>query len=124
MKLLMTKRKSLLLRWLKNELREEALKTEDEVLKKKLWRWYYRAQAAEAEVNELVLQAEIRRLIELLIVHKIIDPDRLNVELERMEDIETPLDSMPKPKKSKRKKQTPSDDNLPKQKSLWDETES
>jgi hypothetical protein len=123
MKLLMTKRKSLLLRWLKNELREEALKTEDEVLKKKLWRWYYRAQAAESEVNELVLQAEIRRLIELLIVHKIIDPDRLNIELERADDIELSED-LPKAKKSKRKKKAPSDDNLPKQKGFWDETES
>src|SRR5687767_9519123 len=118
----MPKRKSLLLRWLKNELRDEAIKCTDEELQKKLWRWYYRAQNAETEVNELVLQAEIRRLIELLIVHKIIDPDRLNIELE--DDDDDP-EALPKTKKAKRKKKSPADDdNLPKQKGFWDETDS
>jgi hypothetical protein len=53
----MTNRKSRLLSWLKSELRDEAIKATDfDWLKAKLWRWYYRAQNAEYEVNELILK--------------------------------------------------------------------
>src|SRR5687767_3780776 len=41
------------LRWLKNDLRNEALKTDDETLQKKLWRWHYRAKDSEYEVEVL-----------------------------------------------------------------------
>ena len=83
-------RKSRLLSWLKNELRDEAIKATDEELKTKLWRWYYRAQNAEYEVNELVLKAEIRNVLELLLVHKVIDVERLrNLKIEfGIEDME------------------------------------
>src|SRR5688572_7001280 len=52
-------RKSVSLRWLKNQLREEAFKEKDEDRKKKLWRWYYQAEDAEYEVDILVQKAEI-----------------------------------------------------------------
>ena len=118
----MTNRKSRLLAWLKSELRDEAIKATDEELKKKLWRWYYRAQNAEYEVNELVLKAEIRDVLELLIIHKVIDVERLkNLKIEfGVDDIEI-AEVPPKQQKRKSRKKTPSDDdNLPRQKSLWD----
>src|SRR5687768_5435791 len=58
-------RSSVTLRWLKNQLREEAIKEKDEERKKKLWRWYFRAEDAEREVDILVLKAEIRALLEI-----------------------------------------------------------
>jgi hypothetical protein len=117
----MMNRKSHFLRWLKNELRDEAIKCKDEELKSKLWRWYYRAQNAEYEVNELVLKAEIRNVLELLLVHKVIDVERLKslkIEfgIEELEIVEVP----PEEEKPKSRKKPPTDDNLPKQLSLWD----
>ena len=119
-----TNRRSLLLRWLKNELRDEAIKTTDEELKKKLWRWYYRAQNAEYEVNELVLKAEIRDVLELLLVHKVIDVERLkNLKIEfgieNIEIVEVPLPL--EDKRKSRKKSPPDNEDLPKQLSLWDQ---
>src|SRR5215204_5386026 len=119
----MMKRSSLFLRWLKNELRDEAIKCTDEELKKKLWRWYYRAQNAEYEVNELVLKAELRDVLELLLIHKVIDVERLkNLKIEfGIEDIEiVEVPPPPEDKRKSRKKTPPDADNLPKQLSLWD----
>jgi hypothetical protein len=116
-------RKSRMLSWLKNELRDEAIKCTDEELKAKLWRWYYRAQNAEYEVNELVLKAEIRDVLELLIFHKVINVARLkNLKIEfgieDMEIVEVPPEETKQPRG--KKKSSPDDDNLPKQLSLWD----
>jgi hypothetical protein len=120
----MTNRKSRMLSWLKSELRDEAIKCTDEELKSKLWRWYYRAQNAEYEVNELVLKAELRDVLELLLIHKVIDVERLRnlrIEfgIEELEIVEVP----PEEKKPKTRKQSPPDNaNLPKQLKLWDES--
>ena len=118
----MTNRKSRLLSWLKSELRDEAIKTTDEELKAKLWRWYYRAQNAEYEVNELVLKAEIRDVLELLIFHKVINVARLkNLKIEfGIEDWEIVEVQPEQPKPSRGKKKPVDDDNLPKQLTLWD----
>jgi hypothetical protein len=117
----MTNRKSRLLAWLKSELRDEAIKATDEELKAKLWRWYYRAQNAESEVNELVLKAEIRNVLELLLVHKVIDVERLkNLKIEfGIEDMEI-VEVPPPDKKPKSRKKPPDNEDLPKQLSLWD----
>ena len=120
----MTNRKSRLLSWLKSELRDEAIKATDfDWLKAKLWRWYYRAQNAEYEVNELVLKAELRDVLELLLIHKVIDVQRLrNLKIQfGIEDIEIvevqpPVEDKPKSPK----KPPPEDENLPKQLRLWD----
>jgi hypothetical protein len=115
-------RKSRMLSWLKNELRDEAIKCTDEELKAKLWRWYYRAQNAEYEVNELVLKAEIRDVLELLIFHKVINVARLkNLKIEfGIEDLEIVEVPPEQPKPPKVKKKPANDNNLPKQLTLWD----
>jgi hypothetical protein len=115
-------RKSRMLTWLKNELRDEAIKCTDEELKSKLWRWYYRAQNAEYEVNELVLKAEIRDVLELLIFHKVINVARLkNLKIEfGIEDLEIVEVQPEQPKPPKGKKKSANDNNLPKQLPLWD----
>ena len=115
-------RKSRMLSWLKNELRDEAIKCTDEELQKKLWRWYYRAQNAEYEVNELVLKAEIRDVLELLIFHKVIDVARLkNLKIEfGIEDLEIVEVPPEQPKPPKGKKKPANANNLPKQLPLWD----
>ena len=118
----MMNRKSRMLSWLKNELRDEAIKATDEELKAKLWRWYYRAQNAEYEVNELVLKAELRDVLELLLFHKVINVERLkNLKIEfgieAIEIVEVPPEQ---PKQRRSKKKPAQDDNLPKQKSFWD----
>jgi hypothetical protein len=114
-------RSSVTLRWLKNQLREEAIKEKDEERKKKLWRWYFRAEDAEREVDILVLKAEIRALLEIAAEHGIIDRELLKLHMVRDDD-EDDSEAPPKPKQSRGKKKPADDENLPKQMSLWDET--
>jgi hypothetical protein len=110
------KRKSQTLAWLKAELRAEALKLPEGEERDRLWRWYYRAQTAEFEVNALVLEAEIRTLLQYAVEYGLIKADAVN---NLFADDEPP--QTPKPKKSRRKKSAANvDDNLPKQKKLWD----
>ena len=115
-------RKSLSLRWLKNELRNEAIKEKDEALEKKLWRWYYRAKDAEYEVDILVSESDVRDVLKRAIAKGLFDEELLNMSIEfDDDDSESPSQEQ---KRKSRKKPPPDDDNLPKQKSLWDETES
>jgi hypothetical protein len=115
-------RKSVSLRWLKNQLREEAIKEEDEERKKKLWRWYFRAEDAEYEVDILVLKAEVRRLLELAVEYGLLDAEVLKLDMMHDDDEEDEEPPPPKEKKRKsKKKPPPEDENLPKQKTLWDE---
>lgn len=111
-------RKSVTLRWLKNQLREEALKEKDEDRKKKLWRWYYRAEDAEREVDILVLKAEVRALLQIAVEHGILDAEVLKFNIVR--DDETDSESPPPEKKRKSRKKPPEAKNHPKQMSLWD----
>ena len=111
--------KSRLLSWLKNDIRTDAINEQDEELRDKFWRWYYRAKDAEFEVHNMVQQADVRRLLEYAVKHKWISPDVLN-SLPPAEESEPPEAPEPKPKKSRRKKSSDDDDNLPKQKGLWD----
>jgi hypothetical protein len=104
------------LAWLKAELRAEALKLPEGEERDRLWRWYYRAQTAEFEVNALVLEAEIRTLLQYAVEYGLIKADAVN---NLFADDEPPQTA--KPKKSRRKKSDANvDDNLPKQKKLWD----
>jgi hypothetical protein len=118
------------LRWLKNDLRNEALKTEDETLQKKLWRWHYRAKDSEYEVDILMGQSDVRDVLKRAIALGLFDEEvsdlNLNLDIddadEEGKDDESASPS-PKKKKRKSKKKPPPDDddgNLPKQKGLWD----
>src|SRR5688572_6721950 len=116
-------RRSPSLRWLKNELRNEAIKEKDEVLEKKLWRWYYRAKDAEYEVDILVLSSDVRDMLKDAVARGVFDAELLNLilELVRKKAEEEAESSPPKEKKRKsKKKPPPADENLPKQKTLWD----
>ena len=62
----MRKRNSRILSQLKRELHQRAIKEQDEKKRTDYWRMYFAAKNAEAEVRELVLEAEKRRLIEFL----------------------------------------------------------
>ena len=108
-------RKSQTLAWLKAEIREQALKLPEGEERDRLWRWYYRAQTAEFEVNALVMEAEIRTLLQYAVEYGLIKQDAVN---RLFDDDESP--PAPKPKKSRRKKSSDDDDNLPKQKGFWD----
>jgi hypothetical protein len=115
-------RRSMSLRWLKNDLRNEALKEKDEELEKKLWRWYYRAKDAEYEVDILVLGSDVRDMLKDAVARGVFDEEllRLILELVRKKE-EEPEAPPPKEKKRKsKKKPPPEDEDLPKQKTLWD----
>ena len=116
-------RKSLSLRWLKNDLRNEAIKEEDEALQKKLWRWHYRAKDAEYEVDILMEQSDVRDVLKRAIAKGLFDDELLNLNLQDDDD-EEDSESLPEKKRKSRKKPPPDDDNLPTQKGLWDDTES
>jgi hypothetical protein len=109
------------LRWLKNDLRNEALKTEDEKLQKKLWRWHYRAKDSEYEVDILMGQSDVRDVLKRAIALGLLDEEvsSLNLNLD-IDDADDESDAPPPKKKPKSKKKPPPDDeNLPKQKGLW-----
>ena len=102
------KRISYQLRRLKEELKKRAIAEKDDKEKQgDYWRLYYKAVNAEGEVRELVMQAEIRRLVEFLAADG------------RYGDF--PLDDDP-PAKPKRppNDDVDEDDIPPKQQGLWD----
>jgi uncharacterized protein (UPF0335 family) len=118
-------RRSPSLRWLKNELRNEALKEKDEVLEKKLWRWYYRAKDAEYEVDILVLSSDVRDMLKDAVARGVFDAELLRLILELVRKHEANDDDEPLPPKAtkpKSRKQPPpqEDDTQPRQLGLWD----
>ena len=62
-------RKSYSLAKVKSRLRAEAIKTEDEELAKLFWSLYYDARNVEYEVDAVVQETEIRRLVEIMVQH-------------------------------------------------------
>jgi len=115
------------LRWLKNDLRNEALKAEDEKLQKKLWRWHYRAKDSELEVNVLMGQSDVRDVLKRAIALGLFEEEvsELNLNLDIDDEDEDGKDDesdapLPKKKPKSKKKPPPDDDDLPKQKGLWD----
>ena len=122
-------RRSMSLRWLKNDIYNEAIKEKDEKLEKKLWRWYYRAKDAEYEVDILVLGSDVRDMLKDAAARDLLDEELVNLILELVrkkakEKAETPP---PKEKKRKSHKQPPppealelEEEKLPKQLTLFD----
>jgi len=119
-----TERRSMSLHWLKNELRNEAIKEKDEELEKKLWRWYYRAKDAEYEVDILVLGSDVRDMLKDAVARELIDEELVNLILElvrKKAEAATESPPPPKEKQPKSKKKPPEAENLPKQMTLWNE---
>jgi hypothetical protein len=102
----MQKRKSYHLTQLRNQLSKRALNEKDEETRRTYWRLYYKAQNAEHEVREMVMDAEMRRLLEFIL------PDGTPDNYYEDEDIA--------------KKSPPPDDPIddedipPRQKGLWE----
>jgi hypothetical protein len=116
------------LRWLKNDLRNEALKTDDETLQKKLWRWHYRAKDSEYEVEVLKGQSDVRDVLKRAIALGLLDEEvsdlNLNLDIDDADSSSLPSSSAtppPKKKRKSKKKPPPDDDDLPKQKGLWED---
>ena len=104
------KRKSYHVSRLQSELRASALREEDEEMRNRLWRLYYRACNAEHEVREMVMDAEMRRLLDFVFPNGL--PDIYSDETEKPEDT--------KPKKSDGNP-TENDEDTPfRQKGLWE----
>jgi hypothetical protein len=115
------------LRWLKNDLRNEALKTDDETLQKKLWRWHYRAKDSEYEVEVLKGQSDVRDVLKRAIALGLLDEEvsdlNLNLDIDDVDDEGKDDESAsppPKKKRKSKKKPPPDDSDLPKQKGLWE----
>jgi hypothetical protein len=110
------------LRWLKNDLLNEAMKTEDEKLQKKLWRWHYRAKDSEYEVDILLEQSDVRDVLKRALAKGLFDDELsdLNLPVDDEDDDSEPPPPKEKKRKSKKKPPPDNDDNLPKQKGLWD----
>ena len=121
-------RRSMSLRWLKNDIYNEAVKEKDEKLEKKLWRWYYRAKDAEYEVDILVLGSDVRDMLKDAVARELLDEELVTLLLELIRKKEKEkAESPPPPKEKKRKsgKQPPpseavEEDTAPRQLGLWD----
>ena len=100
------------LAYLKEELRKRAVKEKDEEKRDDLWRLYFAAKDAEQEVRELVTDAEMRNVLEIIGAYGLIDV--------LMEDEKDNLPEDEKPKKSDSELPDHEDDIPPKQKGLWD----
>jgi hypothetical protein len=115
-------RKSVSLRWVKNEIRKEAIKQEDEELRNKLWRWYYKLKDSEYEVDILVRESDVRTLLKLAVAKRWLDAAVLLLPIEFDDDDDeegVPPRPQQESKSTSRKKQSV-DDNLPRQMRLWD----
>ena len=114
----MNKRISYHLTELKNELRKRAMKEKDEEKRTDYWRLYYKVLHAEHEVREMVMDAEIRRLLDFALAY-----GRLPDEWKNLKD------EIAKFKEDADKdKQPPVDDTIdddipPRQMGLWDDEE-
>ena len=91
-------RKSYSLTKVKGRLRAEALKTEDEELAKLFWSMYYDVRNAEYEVDALVQDTKILRLVEIMVQHGLLQfaLDELKALLanpEQADDEQTDLDT-------------------------------
>ena len=114
-------RKSVSLRWVKNEIRKEAIKQGDEELRNKLWRWYYKLKDSEYEVDILVRESDVRTLLKLAVAKRWLDAAVLLLPLE-FDDEDDEDGVPPRPEAAtqpKSRKQQPVNDNLPKQMSFW-----
>jgi len=105
----MRKRRSYNLTQLKRELHQRAIKEKDEERRRDYWRLYYKANHAEHEVREMVMDAEMRRLLEFVFPDGI--PDNFYDEDDTPHKPESP---------------SPDDDSIddedipPRQKGLWE----
>jgi hypothetical protein len=103
-------RKSVSLRWVKNEIRKEAIKQENEELRNKLWRWYYKLKDSEYEVDLLVRESDVRTLLKLAVAKKWLDAIVLTMPIEYDGDEDDEEGVPPRPP----------EDSPPKQLRLWD----
>jgi hypothetical protein len=76
----MKNRKSYHLNDLIGDLRKRAIKEKDEELRTDYWRLYYKALHAESEVNAMVMDAEIRSLLEPALAYGML-PDNWKEEI-------------------------------------------
>jgi hypothetical protein len=113
------------LRWLKNDIQKEALKEKDEVLEKKLWRWYYRAKDSEYEVDILVLGSDLRDMLKDAVAREVFDAELVRLILEMVHKHEVDkAEAPPPPKETKpksHKQPPPRDDTQPRQLGLWND---
>ena len=98
-------RKSYHLSRLQSELKQHALRTEDEELRAKLWRYYFKAERAENEIYKMVTDAEMRRLLDFIFPNGI--PSDMFEDTHRKAPTDDDDDMSPP-------------DDLPKQRGLWD----
>jgi hypothetical protein len=110
----MKKRKSYHLTQLQQELRKRATKEEDEDKRRDYWRLYYKSLHAENEVREMVMDAEIMRLLDFALAYGRL-PDDYKDETDKP-DVKTDEDSKPPVDDS-----IDDDDIPPRQKGLWEE---
>ena len=113
-------RKSVSLRWVKNEIRKEAIKQKDEELKSKLWRWYYKLKDSEYEVDILVRESDVRTLLKLAVAKRWLDAAVLPLEFDDDDDEDGVPPRPQQESKPKSRKHPPINNNLPKQLSFWD----
>ena len=98
---------------LKEELRKRAIKEQDKDKRDDYWRLYFAAKDAEQEVRELVKDAEMRRVLEIVAAYGLLD-----IILEDEKD-NTPSEDVT-PKTSNSESSDHEDDIPPRQKGFWD----
>lgn len=109
----MKNRKSYHLTQLQNELRKRAIKEKDEDTRRDYWRLFFKAQHAEHEVRALVMDAEIRRLLDFALAYGRL-PDDFK------DETDTPDDDVVTDKPPPIDDSIDDDDIPPRQKGLWD----
>ena len=104
-----------------NELRKRALKEKDEEKRRDYWWLYHDAKTIEPEIREMILQAEKRHLLEMMIesglTDTILGDQQDNVPPPREEKDNPPPEDEPKPPDDDDDHE---DDIPPRQKGFWD----
>ena len=103
---------------LRRELHKRAMKEKDEEKRRDYWRLYYKAQDAEAEVNGLVADAEIRTLLDYALLYGRLPDDWREQIAKFIQDKANADEPQPPPVD-----EVDDDDIPPRQLGFWDKEE-
>ena len=91
------KRKSQYVAQVMREIRQAALDEENEKLRGKLWRWYYRLQHGEAEIQLMLKDVEMRHVLEFIIEYGMLPANWKEEIAKFVAMMETDADKQPPP---------------------------
>ena len=91
------KRNSIQMAQVMGEIKQAAIKEDDDEWRSKLWRWYYKLLHGETEIQLMLAHSETRCLLEIFLTYGML-PENWKEEIAKLEArIKAEMDSQPPP---------------------------